>query len=266
VLDAMGVAATQAGGLTGSFGTMSKPFHAGKAAMDGLLSALLASNGFTAAHDLFDRKESLADVLVQDGSITIRADALGDVWQITQNTFKPYASCLMTHAAIDAARDAARQVAPDAIDSATVDVHPLGLEVAGKTTVTTDLEGKFSLLYCTALGLLGLSASPADFADARRNDKTLRAMMSRIVVRPNPQLEKTAAFISVRRRDGTDVTSRVPLALGNPGNPMTWDALEAKFMALAEPRLKGNAARLFATVHAFEQLKDVRALTPYLTV
>jgi 2-methylcitrate dehydratase PrpD len=260
IIDAIGIAATQAGGLTASFGTMSKPFHAGKAAMDGVLAAQLAAASFTAAHDLLDRPKAFAEVLVQDRGMAIDANGLGDEWQIVHNTFKPYASCLMTHAAIDAAREVSARVDAGRIESATVDVHPLALQVAGKTTVESDLEGKFSLLYCIGLGLLGHHAAPSDFAANRRKDRKLRAVMSRIHVRANECLEKTAASISVRCTDGRELQTHVPLAHGNPGNPMTWDALEAKFMALAEPRLDRKASELFRNVRSFETLKELRTI------
>lgn len=260
IIDAMGVAATQAGGLTASFGTMSKPFHAGKAAMDGVLAAQLAACGFTAARDLLDRPKAFAKVLVQDRAMAIEANGLGDAWQILDNTFKPYASCLMTHAAIDAAREVSACIDAGTIKSATVDVHPLALQVAGRTTVESDLEGKFSLLYCIALGLLGHHATPSDFAANRRADRELRAVMSRIHVRPDKHLEKTAASISVRCADGRELQAHVPLSRGNPGNPMTWDALESKFIALAEPRLNRKASELFRNVRSFESLGDLKAI------
>jgi 2-methylcitrate dehydratase PrpD len=260
VMNAMGVAATQAGGLTASFGTMAKPFHAGKAAMDGLLSAQLAGSGFVAAHDLLDRPAAFADVLMQHSDMKISADELGQVWQITQNTFKPYASCLMTHAAIDAARQVSKQLSVDKLEHASVEVHPLGLDVAGKTTVNTDLEGKFSLLYCIALALAGYPAAPVDFSAERRNNATVRTVMAHVHVQGNEKLQKTAASIVAHGKDGQEIRVDIPLALGNPGNPMTWDALEAKFMALAEPRLKGKAAELFATIRSFESVKDVRSI------
>lgn len=260
VMNAMGAAATQAGGLTASFGTMAKPFHAGKAAMDGVMSAQLAASGFVAAHDLLDRPAAFAGVLAQGTDTKISADNLGQVWQIAQNTFKPYASCLMTHAAIDAAHEVSRKVSGKNLKQATVDVHPLGLEVAGKTKVDSDLEGKFSLLYCIALALAGHAASPADFRAERRADPEVRALMTRIEVRGNEGMQKTAASILARGNDGQEVRFDVPLALGNPGNPMTWDALEAKFMGLAEPRLSGRARKLFATIRTFETVKDARSL------
>ena len=64
--NALGAAATQTGGLTASFGTMAKPFHAGRAAMDGIVAAQLAAAGFTAATGLFEPGGGLDNALVQD--------------------------------------------------------------------------------------------------------------------------------------------------------------------------------------------------------
>src|SRR5947207_9022664 len=69
VLHALGAAATQTGGLTASFGTMAKPVHAGKAAMDGVVAAQLAAAGFTAATGLFEPGGGLDTALVQDRSV-----------------------------------------------------------------------------------------------------------------------------------------------------------------------------------------------------
>src|SRR5690606_20169054 len=86
-----------------SFGTMAKPFHAGKAAMDGIIAAQLAAKGFVAAESLLDAGAGLDNALVQDGSAAMtRADLSG--WEILDNSFKPYAACHLTHPAIDAAR------------------------------------------------------------------------------------------------------------------------------------------------------------------
>ena len=102
-LSALGAAATQAGGLTASFGTMAKPFHAGKAAMDGVIAAQLAANGLVAATGLLEPGGGLDNALVQDGAAAITpSDFTG--WEILNNSFKPYAACHLTHPAVDAAR------------------------------------------------------------------------------------------------------------------------------------------------------------------
>ena len=64
--NALGAAATQTSGLTASFGTMAKPFHAGRAAMDGIVAAQLAASSFTAATGLFEPGGGLDNALVQD--------------------------------------------------------------------------------------------------------------------------------------------------------------------------------------------------------
>lgn len=58
--NALGMAATQAAGLKSMFGTMTKPFHAGKAAMNGLMAARLAARGFTAATDGIETAQGFA--------------------------------------------------------------------------------------------------------------------------------------------------------------------------------------------------------------
>src|SRR5919197_5856847 len=70
-LHALGAAATQTSGLVASFGTMAKPFHAGKAAMEGIVAAQLAAAGFAAATGLFEPGGGLDTALVQDHSVAI---------------------------------------------------------------------------------------------------------------------------------------------------------------------------------------------------
>jgi 2-methylcitrate dehydratase PrpD len=91
---AFGLAATQAGGIRHSFGTMAKPFHAGKAAMDGILSALLARDGFTACKDVLDEGSGFGPMLSPHfDHIQLNAD-LGKKFNVLDISFKPYAESL----------------------------------------------------------------------------------------------------------------------------------------------------------------------------
>src|SRR5438067_11913731 len=101
-LHALGAAATQTSGLVASFGTMAKPFHAGKAAMDGVVAAQLAAAGLAAAPGLLEPGGGLDNALVQDGTVRIAPVDLAG-WRILDNSFKPYAACHLTHPAVDAA-------------------------------------------------------------------------------------------------------------------------------------------------------------------
>ncbi|HUS95151.1 MAG TPA: MmgE/PrpD family protein, partial [Hyphomicrobiaceae bacterium] len=68
VRHAIGIAASQAAGLKSNFGTMTKPLHAGKAAMNGLMAARLAARGFTANDSIIECPMGIADVMMPDFS------------------------------------------------------------------------------------------------------------------------------------------------------------------------------------------------------
>ncbi len=251
--NALGAAATQASGLTGSFGTMAKPFHAGKAAFNGVLSAQLAKAGFAAAHDLIEGDNGLSPALIQDHSRKIPPMTFAtDDWELLRNTFKPYASCLLTHPVIDAARKARQQIAGHAIKSIVVSVHSMAVQLAGNPAPKTPLQGKFSTAYCVALALSGHTAAAPDFSPERLNDPELRELVSKVTLKIAPDMEKTAASMTVALSDGRTISTETPLALGNPGNPMQWSDLEAKFTGLTEPIIgKPAASAVFSNLRTF---------------
>ncbi len=251
--NALGAAATQASGLTGSFGTMAKPFHAGKAAFNGVLSAQLAKAGFVAAHDLMEADNGLSPALIQDLTHKIPPMTFAaDDWELLRNTFKPYASCLLTHPVIDAARKARQQIAGHAIQSIVVSVHPMAVQLAGNPAPKTSLQGKFSTAYCVALALSGRVAATSDFTPERLNDPELRELLSKVTLKIVTDMEKTAASMTVALSDGRTISTETPLALGNPGNPMQWGDLEAKFTGLVEPIIgKSAASTVFSNLRTF---------------
>jgi 2-methylcitrate dehydratase PrpD len=258
---ALGAAATQVSGLTGSFGTMAKPFHAGKAAFNGVLSAELAAHGFVPALGLIEPDGGMARSLVQDGSHPLPAADFDAGWEVLRNTFKPYACCLLTHASIDAGRALAAQVAGREIARVTAFVNPLAIHLAGKPAPTTPLEGKFSTAYCCALALSGHAATQGDFSAARIADAPLRALTAKVVLQGDAAIAETAARMKVDFSDGSHAETAVALARGNPDNPMRWDDLRAKFMPLTEPVLGAQrAADLFGALREFERPGALAAL------
>ena len=237
IRNALGAAATQGAGLTASFGTMAKPFHAGKAAMNGILAAELAKEGFEAAQTLIESENGFAKSFVQDGSATSGALEFAGGFEITRNTLKPYASCLLTHPVIDAARALADKAAAAKIAEIAVEVTPACINLAGKPQPQTGLEGKFSTAYCAALGLTGHLVTARDFEQARVLDPALRALVDKVSLNPVEDMKMTAARLTLKLADGSEIGHDTPLALGNPGNPMSWDDTAGKFMPLAEPAL-----------------------------
>lgn len=232
---AMGLAATQVGGLTASFGTPAKPFHAGKAALNGLLAAQMAREGYPAALNLVEPGGGLGLAMVQDKSVQVQVLDFDEGWEINRNTFKPYASCLLTHPVIDAGKSLAAQGPHGAIRKIRVSVHPLAIQLAGKADPSTPYEGKFSLAYTAALSLVGRAVGQGDFTDAGMDDPELRALVRKVELVPTPGMALTAATVELDLEDGSTLKAHTLLALGNPGRPMDWSAMRSKFLSLAQP-------------------------------
>ncbi len=242
---ALGAAATQTGGITASFGTMSKPFHAGKAAFNGILAAELAAEGFVANPDLLEAEGGMLEAMVQDGTARLGQPDFDAGWELLHNTFKPYASCLLTHPVIDAARRLAEGGDAEKIEGIAVDVSAACLQLAGKPAPTTPLEGKFSTAYCAALGLTGRLATESDFSTGNLGDPRIRDLVERTELRTAEGRDMRSARITLRLADGGERVAETELALGNPGNPMGWDDLRAKFDALVEPSFGPRTGELF---------------------
>jgi 2-methylcitrate dehydratase PrpD len=247
IANALGVAATTAGGLVGSFGTYGKPFHAGKAAMDGILSAQLASEGFVAATHLYELEKGLLDVLIQDRQVEPPTlDDFEQKWELSENQIKPFASCRATHSAIQAARGLAGQIRGRRIAKVHAKVHPNALVTAGKTAPRTPLEGKFSVPFCIALGLAGYRAVSADFNEQAFNDPAVAAIVPRVTLEAVADQPAWKAFVEVTLEDGQRLKGECQCVLGHPENPVSWDALREKFEGLVEPVLgREKCATLF---------------------
>lgn len=253
VQHALGAAATQVGGLTASFGTMSKPFHAGKAAMDGVLSAQLAAAGFKAATELLEPHGGLDSAIIQDKTAAIAPADFSD-WEILNNSFKPYAACHLTHPSIDAARAAGLELEDTGlIESVHVRLGALGHQItAGKTGAPASaLEGKFDLKYCVALALHGRPLSALDFTDPLHGDEAVRATAAKVHATPDAAMGYTSAEVQVVLQGGGMHTSHVPIAKGHPGNPMTWADMRAKFEGLVEPTAGTRTREIFERLREF---------------
>ena len=251
-LHAVALAATQTSGLTASFGTMAKPFHAGKAAMDGILSAQLAAGGLTGATGVFEPGAGLDNAVIQDRSLSIVPIAFED-WRILRNSFKPYAACHLIHPSIDAAR-VLREDHIDlaAIETVRADVGALAMQVTGGGNghPDTPLAGKFDLRYCVALALHGRDVSAADFSDPWSLEPDIAATAAKIAVHNHPDMGFASAGMAIDTGSGRR-TALVPVAKGHPGNPLGWDDMDRKFGGLVAPALHNRTGVMFGLLRRF---------------
>jgi 2-methylcitrate dehydratase PrpD len=250
---ALGLAATQAGGLTASFGTMAKPFHAGKAAMDGIVAAQFASAGLQASKTLLDSPKGLFGTIFQDRSVVPSLAMLNTTSQLLLNSLKPYSACQLTHAPIDAARQLREQIGAAPIESIKLWVNPLAIEIAGIRDARTATQGRFSTGYCVALAMHGYPVSPSDFVPERLADAKLIDLAARVTMEGTTEIPRTAVRLEARLADGRTVKTDVEHAFGSAGNPMDWAQLELKFQSLVEPAYGNQTAGLYELLANFER-------------
>lgn len=245
---ALGAAGTQAAGLKGVYGSMGKALHPGKAAMDGLLAALLAREGFTASDSILEDARGFLAVLSPSPDPGLVTDGLGHEWTLLDNGFKPYACGSLTHPTIEAVISLRERhgLRPEHIETITATVNSYVSWVTAKAQPTTGLEGKFSIFHSAAVAAVDGAARVAQFDDRRVNDPDVVRMRERVRIVVDDDLPKDAASVTLTRTDGRRFTCDVRHNKGTPAKPLTDGELDAKFVDLATPRIGSEAARRVA--------------------
>ena len=263
---ALGIATTQAAGIQQNRGTMSKSFHAGKAAANGVLAALLAERGFDSTQEPIEGRRGFARVYSDVAELDQLTAGLGDGWVIETNGHKPYACGVVLHPLIDAVIAIRNR---DGIDAAQVSevnlrVHPLVLSITGVVEPSTGLQSKFSTLHSAAVALIDGTAGVAQYSDARAADPTVAALRRKVKAVADETLRKDEAYAAISV-GGKRHEVHIAHASGTADNPMSNAAIEAKFMANATPvigRERAERARDF--VLALDAQPDMRELIALL--
>jgi 2-methylcitrate dehydratase PrpD len=233
---ALGIAATQSSGLREMFGTMCKPFHPGNAAKNGLMSALLAEKNFTSSNRGIEAPRGFAHVLSTKFDPAEIIDGLGKTFEIDLNTYKPFACGIVIHPIIDACVQLRNEHAltGDEIESVLARVHPLVLELTGKKTPQTGLEGKFSVYHSAAAGFIYGAAGEREYSDAVVRDARVIALRDKVTAVVDTTMHEDQTRVEVKLKDGRTLSKYVEAAIGSLKRPQTDADLEAKFRGLAE--------------------------------
>jgi len=256
---ALGIAATQAAGLREMFGSMCKSLHPGRAAQNGLLAALLASNNFTSSEQAIEAPRGFAQVTSTRFDPDVITRDLGKRYEILSNMYKPYACGLVVHAAIDGCIELTREhgLAPEDIERVELTVSPLVLELTGKRSPRSGLEGKFSVYHAAAVSIIHGAAGEAQFSDAVVRDPRVIALRERVSAAEDRAIGRTEARVVMRLRDGRRLERHVAHALGTLERPMSDADLEAKFRGLVEGVLpERRIGELIAACWSLESLED----------
>jgi 2-methylcitrate dehydratase PrpD len=259
---ALGIAASQPIGMREQFGSMTKPFHPGGAARAGLMSALLAQQGFTASPRALEAPRGMMQTISTKNDWSEITGELGQRFEIAFNTFKPFACGIVVHPGIDGcAQLRAQGVRPEQITSLEIKVHSLVLELCGKKEPADGLQAKFSIYHGCAAGLTFGCAGEDEFSDAVVNRADMVALRRKVVATVDDSIDEAAADITAVMQDGSRVHVRVEHAIGSLQNPMTDTQLEAKFHGLSDPVIgAAHSADLIQAAWALGDAPSVQAL------
>jgi 2-methylcitrate dehydratase PrpD len=269
----LGIAGSLAAGLRENFGTMTKPLHAGRAAENGVTAALLAQAGFTSATNILEARRGFFNAMAggyDPGKIDGR---LGRPYFMQEPgiSIKPYPSGSLSHPAQDLILDLVKQHdlrAPD-VESIEVGTNSNVPNALIYPMPQTALEGKFSIPFCMAIGVLERKAGIAQFQERKVRDRKVVELMKRVTLLVDDELEalgydQVRSRIRIRLKDGKLIEGRYDVARGHPEKPMSWDELSEKFYdcaSLALPRKRAEQA-----MGLVARIEKLPSLSPLLRV
>ena len=265
---ALGIAATQAGGLRAMLDNPCKSFNIGRAAAAGVLAALLAEEGLESSPDALEGRFGLFDVFGQPADPASITRELGSRYLVAELSLKPYPCGVVVHPLIDACLgiSRSREIARRAVRAIVISVHPRAIELAGRRHPATAIAGRFSLHHAAALALARRAAGLAAFDGAAVGDPELAAWRDLVQIVADPRLSPAEARAQVDLLDGTRLEHAVEHPSGSPERPLTDDALRAKFTELALRVLDERSAQaLFEAALGLERLSDATALRQHWT-
>ena len=274
---ALSLAASQAGGLRENFGTMTKPFHAGRAAESGIVAAELAALGFTASPIALEADRGFFRAAGGGYSAEAIDGKLGRPWTFAFPgvSIKPHPSGSLTHPGMSVMLDLIRR-------------HDLRAESVKRVAVGTnhnmpnalihhrprnELQAKFSMEFCMAILLLERKAGLEQFTDDVVNHPDVQALLARVDFGVHPEAEaagfdKMTTIVEVELDDGTIFKGSADFGKGSPVNPMSDAELEQKFRECAAwgGLERTQAQRVIELVWNIERLENVGDLARLLAV
>ncbi|GAW92816.1 MmgE/PrpD family protein [Calderihabitans maritimus] len=271
LVHALGNAGTQAAGLWEFIedGAMTKHLHPGKAAMNGLLAALLAERNFTGAARIIEGRRGFCRATASEYDLEKITDRLGKHYKITETSFKIHASCRHTHQTVDIVLDLMRKygLSFEEIAKVRVRAYQIALNITDNADPETPYAAKFSTQFCVALaaryGRVGLE----EFSEDNLRDPQLREFLSRVEFVTDPDLDsaypaKWPGRVEIILKDGRKFTGYTDFPKGDPENPVSREELIEKFRQLAGAFLTpSRLEKVITDVLQLEYISDVRKIT-----
>jgi 2-methylcitrate dehydratase PrpD len=262
---ALGIAGTQAAGLKSQFGTMCKPFHAGKAAQNGLLAARLAQRGFSSRTDIVECVQGFALTHGPDFAPKAALAMPEAGFHLLANLFKYHAACYFTHAPIECARRlrVEHRLTPDMIAAITLRLDGSCDRVCNIPVPVDGLQSKFSLRQTVAMALAGIDTASLDVYSAENTcDAALVGLRERVRFDWQHNWPQTLCELELELFDGRRLSTRHDAGIPAADIAEQGARLAAKFDVLVAPVLGASRAReLREMISGLDNVADIRGLT-----
>lgn len=272
---ALGIAASEAAGLRENFGTMTKPFHAGRAAENGVAAAQFAALGWTANDSILEAPRGFFQAAGGGWDPSAIMGKLANPWTFVSPgiSIKPSPSGSLTHPGIGEMLRLIKEnkLTADQVASVDVGTNKNMPNALIYHQPKDNLQGKFSMEFCMAAALLYGKVGLAEFTDEVVNRPEVQELISRIHFGVNPVAEaagydKMTTIIDIHLKNGRTISGRADFAKGSPANPSSFDEVAAKFedCAAAAKWSQAKVRGIIAMVRRLEDVPDVRELTALL--
>jgi 2-methylcitrate dehydratase PrpD len=272
---ALSLGATQAAGLRENFGTMTKPFHAGRAAESGVVAAELAALGFTASLNGLEADRGFFRAAGGGYSSEMIDGQLGNPWTFTYPgvSIKPHPSGSLTHPGMSVMLDLIDRydLRPERVERVAVGTNHNMPNALIHHRPRNELQAKFSMEFCMAILLIERKAGLEQFTDDMVNRPDVQALLERVDFGVSAEAEvagfdKMTTIIEIELDDGTVVKGAADFGKGSPANPMSDEELKEKFRQCAAwgGLDSTQAQRVIDLVWRIETLDDVGELVQHL--
>ena len=269
---ALSIAASQAAGLRENFGSMTKPFHAGRACESGVFATDMVSIGWTGARAILETHRGFFQAHGGGYDADAIFGKIGAPWTFSRPgvSIKPHPSGSLTHPGMTEMLRLVREhdIRPEQVESIRVGTNHNMPNALIHHRPTNELQAKFSMEFCMAILVLDRRAGLPEFTDETVGREDVKAMTERVDFYVNDEAEaagydKMTTIIDIVLKDGRTVSGRADFGKGSPANPMTYDEVADKFRGCAEfagwP--KGKAEDVVEMVREIETLTDIAPLS-----
>jgi len=265
---AFGIAASEAAGLKLNFGTMTKPLHAGKAAMNGLMAARLAARGFSARDDAIEGPQGFAATQAPGFAAKPVRPVASAPFAVEANLFKYHAACYLTHSTIECIRDLKRRhnIGLDDVKAVTLKVDSGHTKVCDIPEPKTGLEIKFSIRHLAAMALAGEdTAALGTYSDDKANTPAYMEARRRVSLETAPRTieHRHGAAVALALKDGRELLAETNVGIPASDVPAQAEKLRSKFHSLSEPVI--GRARTTEALKMIERLETLDSLKPLMT-